>query len=45
VAYNFKVGKIKIELLTKYENITQKVLLSLESMLQNAKQLQRARLS
>lgn len=29
----------------KYENITQKVLLSIESILKNAKQLQHARLT
>jgi hypothetical protein len=34
-----------MKLLTKYESVTQKVLLRIESMLQNAKQLQHARLS
>jgi hypothetical protein len=37
VAYNFQVGNTKIKLLTENESATQKVLLSGESMLQNAK--------
>jgi hypothetical protein len=44
-AYNFQNGSKKIKLLTKYEGVTQKVLLFIESMLQKAKQLQHARLS
>jgi hypothetical protein len=44
VAYNFQIGKNKINLLTKYESVTKKVLLFIESMLQNTKQLQQARL-
>jgi hypothetical protein len=35
----------KIKLLMQYENVAQKVLLPLDSLLQNAKQLQHARLS
>jgi hypothetical protein len=42
VAYNFQIGNNKIKLLTEYESVTQKVLLSLESILQNAKQLHHA---
>jgi hypothetical protein len=34
VAYNFQTGRNKIKLLTKYESVTQKVLLSVKSMLQ-----------
>jgi hypothetical protein len=37
---NFQTGKNKIQLLTEYESGTQKVLLSVESMLQTGKQLQ-----
>jgi hypothetical protein len=44
MAYNFQAGN-KIKLLTEYESATQKILLLMESMLQNAKQLQHARLS
>jgi hypothetical protein len=44
LAYNFQTGNNKIKLHTEYESVTQKVLLSLESMLQNGKQLQHARL-
>jgi hypothetical protein len=40
VTYNFQIEDNKIKLFMEYENITQKVLLSIESMLQNAKQLQ-----
>jgi hypothetical protein len=43
MAYNFQIGNNEIKLLTKYENVTQKGLLSIESMLHNAKQLQHAR--
>jgi hypothetical protein len=35
MAYNFKIGKKKIKLLTEYENVTQKVLFIMESILQN----------
>jgi hypothetical protein len=45
VAYNVQTGNNKIKLLREYENVTQKVVLSIESMLQTAKQLQHARLS
>jgi hypothetical protein len=39
VAYNFQTGKNK--LLVEYESVTEKVLLPAESVLQNAKQLQK----
>jgi hypothetical protein len=42
VAYNVQSRNNKIKLLTQYENVTQKVLLFIDQMLQNAKQLQRA---
>jgi hypothetical protein len=42
VAYNFQIGNNKIKLLAEYESVTQEVLLPVESILQNAKQLQRA---
>jgi hypothetical protein len=45
VAYNFQTRKKKIEVLTEYESITQKVLLCIEYILQNVKALQHARLS
>jgi archaellum component FlaC len=45
MACNFEIENNKIKLLTEYENVTQKVLILAESMLQNAKQLQHARLS
>jgi hypothetical protein len=45
VAYNFQTRNNKIKLLLQYESVTQKVLISLESVMQNAKQLQHARLS
>jgi hypothetical protein len=44
-AYNFQVRNNKIKLLTEYENVTQKALLLLESIKQNAKQFQYALLS
>jgi hypothetical protein len=45
VAYNFQTGYNKIKLLTECGSVTQKVLLHiLESVLQNAKQLEHARL-
>jgi hypothetical protein len=45
VAYNFQTGNNKIKLLKEYESVTQKVLLHIESILRNAKELQHARLS
>jgi hypothetical protein len=42
---NFQTGNKKIKLLTKYESVPQKVLLLIESILQNVKQLQHALLS
>jgi hypothetical protein len=45
MAYSFQIGKNGIKLLMEYENVTQKVLLFIESIPQNAKQLQHARLS
>jgi hypothetical protein len=45
VAYNFQTGNNKIKLITEYESVTQKFLVPLESVLQNAKQVQHARLS
>jgi hypothetical protein len=44
VAYNFQIGNNKIKLLMEYENVTEKVLLLIESIQQIAKQLQHARL-
>jgi hypothetical protein len=44
VSYNFQTRNIKTKLLTEYENVTQKVLLVIDSVLQNAKQLQHAHL-
>jgi hypothetical protein len=40
MAYNFQTGKNKIKLLTKYESVTQEVLVPVESLLQNPKELQ-----
>jgi hypothetical protein len=45
VAYNFQTGNNKIKLLAEYESVSQKDLLLVESILQNAKQLQHGRLS
>jgi hypothetical protein len=45
MAHNFQIENNKIKLLMENENVTQNVLLFIESMLQNAKQLQHARLS
>jgi hypothetical protein len=45
VAYNFQTGHNKIKLRMEYESVTQKALLFIDSMLQNAKQLQYARIS
>jgi hypothetical protein len=42
---NFQIGSNKTKLLTEYESVTQNVLLFIEPMLQNAKQLQHALLS
>jgi hypothetical protein len=41
---NFQDGKNKIKLFTEYESVTQKVLLLIEVLLQNDKQLQHARI-
>jgi hypothetical protein len=43
VAYNVEIGSNKIKMLKEYENIAQTLLLLLEQMLQNAKQLQHSR--
>jgi hypothetical protein len=45
MAYKFQMENNKIKLLMEYESATQKVLLSVESILQNAKRLQRAHIS
>jgi hypothetical protein len=45
VAYNFQNDTNKIKLLMEYESVTQKVLYLIESILQEGKQLQHARLS
>jgi hypothetical protein len=45
LAYNFHTWNDKINLLTKYENVVRKVVLPIESILQNARQLEHARLS
>jgi hypothetical protein len=45
VVYSFQTRNNKIKLLMEYESVTQKVLLPIESLLQNAKQLQQAHLS
>jgi hypothetical protein len=45
VAYNFQTGYDKIKLFKEYESVLKKVLLRIESILQNAKQLQHAPLS
>jgi hypothetical protein len=42
VAYNFQTGKKQIKQFMEYENVTQKVLQLVESVMQNAKQLQHA---
>jgi hypothetical protein len=42
MTYNFQIENNKIKLLTEYENVTQEVLVLLESILLNAKQLQHA---
>jgi hypothetical protein len=42
VAYNFQAGNDKIKLLTEYERVTQNVLLAVELILHNAKQLRHA---
>jgi hypothetical protein len=43
--YSFQTRNNKIKLLTEYESLTQKVLLPVESILQNVKQLEHAHLS
>jgi hypothetical protein len=40
MAYNFQTGSNKIKPLKEYENVTQEVLLLVESTLPNAKELQ-----
>jgi hypothetical protein len=45
VVYNIQTGNSKIKLFSEYESVTQKVLMAIESILQNCKQLQHARLS
>jgi hypothetical protein len=45
MAYNFQIGCNKIKLLMEYEIVTQKVLFDMETILQDSKQLQHARLS
>jgi hypothetical protein len=45
MAYDFQTGNNKINLLMEYESVTQKVLLYIESVLQNVKKLQHACLS
>jgi hypothetical protein len=42
VAYNFQTEIKKINLIMEYENVTQNVLLLIDSILQNGKQLQYA---
>jgi hypothetical protein len=42
MVYNFQIGINNTKLLIEYERVTQKVLLFLGSMVQNAKQLQHA---
>jgi hypothetical protein len=37
MAYNFETGNNRIKLLMEYERVTQKVLLFIEPILQNAK--------
>jgi hypothetical protein len=44
MTYNFEIRNNKITLFTAYERETQKVLLIIESILQNAKQLRYAAL-
>jgi hypothetical protein len=43
--YNFQIEENKTKVLVEYENVIQKVLLLIESIMQNPKQLQHARLS
>jgi hypothetical protein len=45
VAYNFQTGSKKIKRLTEYENVTQRVLFTIESICRMLKQLQHERLS
>jgi hypothetical protein len=44
VAYNFQIGNNKIKWLSEYESEIEKVLLFMQSTLQNAKQFQHARI-
>jgi hypothetical protein len=44
VEYNIQTGKKNIKLLMEYENVTQTVLLFIESIVHDAKTLQHARL-
>jgi hypothetical protein len=44
VACNFQTGENKIKLLVEYEDVNQNVLLLIDSILKNGKQLQHARL-
>jgi hypothetical protein len=44
MAYNFQAGNNKTKLPTEYESVPQKFLLPIETILQNAKQLQHAHL-
>jgi Uri superfamily endonuclease len=44
VVYNIQIRSNKIKLIREYENVTQKVLLFIESILHNAKQLEHERL-
>jgi hypothetical protein len=41
VAYNFQPGNNKVKLLAEFESVTQKVVLRIESVLENGKQHQR----
>jgi hypothetical protein len=43
VAYTFQIENNKTNLLTEYENVTQTFLFNIDSILQNVKQLQQAR--
>jgi hypothetical protein len=45
MAYTFQTGNNKIKLLKEYESVTQEVLLLIETILQNAEQLQHTSLS
>jgi hypothetical protein len=45
VAYNSQTENSNLKLFMEYESVTQEVLLFIETILQNAKQFQRARFS